>query len=122
MKLKILAIDYHRNGVGGNGFYAVLFKEGRGKTADHKIATVFPDKGNISVLSVDLLAQKELGDGKNRWRAEDYEPEIRDAIRQWQFDTWGWTSENDRGVCENPAGIDDDGRCIKCGLPACLGT
>ena len=92
---KIVAVDYHRNGSSGNGFHVVLFTEGRGTDRDTKIATVFPEPGNIAILSITMMAQGKIGDGQNRWRAEDYEKEMREAIRQWTIRTYGYDPDRD---------------------------
>ena len=77
---KVLSVAYHRNGVGGNGFYVVLFKEGRGKKASRKVGVVFCERGNVAVFDVDLLAAENIKFGENSWRGDDYEPELRQAV------------------------------------------
>lgn len=75
MKIKILSIEYHRNGVMGNPFYVVLFKH-EGTT---KVATVFEEQGSVAVLDVGLLAEGVI-EYPNRWRGDDFERELREAI------------------------------------------
>lgn len=77
---KVHQVAYHRNGVAGNGFHAVLFTA---TTRERMIATVFDERGNIAVLRVPDLAQNDgVTFGVNSWRGDDYEPELRAAILQ----------------------------------------
>ena len=119
-QIKVTSVAHHRNGSAGESFYVVLFTEGRGAKKDSKVATVFADKGRISVFSIPELAKGNIEFAMgNSWDGPYYEDDIRDAIRQWQFDNWGWVKrgEDSEDTCDSPAGIDADGRCIKCGLP-----
>jgi hypothetical protein len=78
MKLKIIDIASHRNGVHGAPFYAVLFDEGiRG---GHKVAILFEAEAHCAVLDVTKLAKGDVAFGSNSWRGDVYEPELREAI------------------------------------------
>ena len=77
MKLKIIEIAGHRNGVAGAHFCVVLFKE---RGADPKVAIVFDEWSCFAVLDVAKLAKGDIAFGSNSWRADDYEPYLRDAI------------------------------------------
>lgn len=76
MKLKITKIDYHRNGVAGNGFHVVLFTW-RNR---NMVATVFEGAGNCAVLDMYETAMGHLEYPENRWRGDDFEPQLRAAI------------------------------------------
>jgi len=85
MNLKIKKIDYHRNGICGNGFYSVLFDfnddETNKKAIRHMVATLFLDKEmNIAVYDVDLLAQGINEFGLNSWRGDQFYYDIKKAI------------------------------------------
>ena len=90
-------VSFHRNGVGGNGFYAVLFtadlktvseKEaavwaltaGEGKKDAKWLAIVFDEPGSCAVICLDLLPARGVKFGGNSWRGDLYEPELREAI------------------------------------------
>jgi hypothetical protein len=75
-------VDYHRNGVSGNGFYVVLFDTIIGTVNDirHMVATVFKEKGNVSILDRDKLAEGVFEFGINSWDGGWFEPELRKAI------------------------------------------
>ena len=75
MKINVLKVDYHRNGVAGNGFHVVLFKHD--KTL--KVGIVFPEQGNVAVLDVGLLHEGTIESGENSWRGDDFEPALRVA-------------------------------------------
>jgi hypothetical protein len=63
---RILKADYHRNGVGGNGFFVALFEDDDGST---KFGVFFPDQDNsgksipsmnTAVFDLDLLKKKKI--------------------------------------------------------------
>lgn len=80
MKLKIIAIAHHRNGVRGAPFNVVLFRENGCRMA----GIVFDEPDYCAVLDVDLLAAGDIAFGSNSWRADEYEPHLRKAIKQQQ--------------------------------------
>lgn len=75
MKIKIIEIAYHRNGVSGMPFHAVLFKQGR----DKFIASVFEEPKYISVICLDRLPHISVAND-NAWRGDEYESVLREAI------------------------------------------
>lgn len=94
MVKKIHEIAHHRNGVGGNGFYAVRFQtinDGDTLTME-MVATVFEEQGNCAVLCLDYL-QKDgnatVAFGHNSWRGDTYEKELRAAIDKKAMKDYG---------------------------------
>jgi hypothetical protein len=83
MKLQIIDIARHRNGVGGEPFAVALFKE-RGREGSRKVAILFEEPRHCAVLDVAMLAAGDIAFGSNSWRGDDYEPLLRQAIRQQQ--------------------------------------
>ena len=79
MKLKIITIDRHRNGVAGALFNVVLFKD-RGAGGSRKVGIVFDQDGHCAVLDIVKLAAGDIAFGSNSWRGDDYESALRDAI------------------------------------------
>lgn len=84
IKIKPLAIQYHRNGVSGNGFHVIRFREasinGSAKAGSAEmVGIVFEEKGSVAVLQVSELVNGNIGDG-NKWRGDDFEPSLRQAI------------------------------------------
>ena len=79
MKIKVLSVEHHRNGVHGNSFYVVLFKHGH----TTKVGIVFDDPGNVAVLDVGLLAQNNIEFGENSWRGDEFESELRKAVESY---------------------------------------
>ena len=76
---KIIQASWHRNGVGGVGFYAILFddKEGNGKM----IASLFDEGGYCAVYSVEELSKGNiLFASGNSWRGDVYESELRPLL------------------------------------------
>ena len=88
MVRRVHAVEYHRNGCGGVGFYLVRFA-GYSRAARAMVAIVFvssPDgvadprcDGHCAVLN--------LAEG-DKWRGDLYEPELRAAIAAWPI-KWG---------------------------------
>lgn len=99
MKLvkQIVQIAYHRNGVGGLGFHAVLFDHDDkdvGRTL-RMFAAVFKEPGAIAVVEVSSLASIGPEPGHrgvmfgiypegNSWRGDAFEPELRAEIAQYE--------------------------------------
>jgi hypothetical protein len=79
MKLTIIDIAHHRNGVCGAPFDVALFKD-RGRGGSRKVAILFEEKGHCAVLDVAKLAAGDIAFGSNSWRGDDYEPDLKDAI------------------------------------------
>lgn len=77
MAIKINSIAYHRNGVCGEGFHAVLFKC---PDNGEMVATVFDEAGQCAVLQLAGLAAGTVAFGENSWRGDHYEDELRAAI------------------------------------------
>lgn len=77
-EIEILGADYHRNGVGGAGFYVGLIQEGDSR----KLVVAFDDQSEcVAVLDIDLAAAGNIymhpvaevpGSGGNAWRGADH--------------------------------------------------
>ena len=81
MKLKIIDIAHHRNGVCGAPFDVALFKE-RGSEGSLKVGILFEEANHCAVLDVAKLAAGDIAFGLNSWRGDDYEPHLRQAIKE----------------------------------------
>jgi len=79
MKLKIIDIAHHRNGVGGAPFDVVLFQD-RGRHGSRKVAILFEEQAHCAILDVGKLAAGDIAFGSNSWRGDDYEPDLRNAV------------------------------------------
>lgn len=79
MKLKIIDIAHHRNGVRGAPFEVALFKD-RGRDGSLKVGILFEEPNHCAILDVDKLAVGDIAFGSNSWRGDDYEPHLRKAI------------------------------------------
>jgi hypothetical protein len=76
---RVSAIDRHRNGVAGEPFHVVLFQEA-GRNAAPKLAVVFDEPHHVAVLDVTELASRQIAFGRNSWRGDWFEPDLRAAI------------------------------------------
>ena len=69
--IKIIEKAYHRNGIAGEGFWAVRFQHTPADTRNAKpetfVATLFDGEGQCAVLSVDRLATDGVTFGLNSW-------------------------------------------------------
>ena len=88
--MEIIQLDYHRNGVSGDGFYTGILKD---KDSTRKVFTHFPEydkegyviKGNnvrTAILDLDILKDKE--DTRffyNSWRGDVYHDFIVESIQ-----------------------------------------
>jgi len=79
MKLKIIELDYHRNGIAGAPFNVVLFHDGHSQ----KLGIVFERAGYCAVLDVQKLAGGDIAFGSNSWRGDRFEPDLRQAIDEY---------------------------------------
>jgi len=82
MKLKILKASFHRNGVAGIGFYAIIFKDIEEKRI--MIASLFDESGYCAVYDIDELQKHniEFANG-NSWRGDDYESELKPLLKKF---------------------------------------
>jgi hypothetical protein len=80
MRLKIIAIDHHRNGICGAPFDIVLFED-TGQGGSRKLAILFEQEYHCAVLDVAKLAASDIAFGSNSWRADVYEASLRKAIK-----------------------------------------
>lgn len=77
MKLRVIHVARHRNGVAGEPFEVILFAE---RDSARKVAILFEESGRCAVLDVGLLARGDIAFGSNSWRGDEYEPCLRRAI------------------------------------------
>ena len=83
MKLKIKELSYHRNGICGEGFHAVLFDWKDKGTLRHMVGTVFDGAGQCAIYEVAELAKGNIAFAcGNSWRGDNFEGELRAAIKK----------------------------------------
>lgn len=88
MKLSIIEASYHRNGVGGVGFYAILFNdlEAESENQNPMIASLFGDERNglCAVYSVAELSGGNIAFANgNSWRGDHYESALRPLLKAY---------------------------------------
>ena len=79
MKLNIIAIAHHRNGICGAPFGVVLFEDS-GPEGSRKVGIVFDEPHHCAVLDVARLTAGDIRFGSNSWRGDHYEPALRKAV------------------------------------------
>jgi len=81
MKLSNINVDYHRNGIGGEGFHVATFDAQDGDKHHRMVGVVFD--GRCAILDIDLLSENNIEFAMgNSWRGDRFEPELRAAIKQ----------------------------------------
>ena len=83
MKLKILKADYHRNGIAGLGFYAVIFKAWEDGEARTMVASLFKEPGYCAVYDLEKLQKHDVEFGSNSWRGDDYESALKPLLKKF---------------------------------------
>ncbi len=83
MKLSILNIASHRNGIEGAPFHAIVFRD-QGPEGSVKLGIVFDSPQHTAVLDIAKLADCDVEFGSNSWRGDWYDPSLRIAIRDHQ--------------------------------------
>ncbi len=79
MKLTITQIKFHRNGITGEPFHAVLFAD---PAEGEMLSIVFDAKAHVAVFNLERLASGDIGLKCNCWRGDLYEPYLRKALKQ----------------------------------------
>jgi hypothetical protein len=82
--ITITALDYHRNGVSGEGFYVALFnwRDLDDKADRSMVAILFDEPGQCAVLDTAETAAGNVTFAQgNSWRGDRFEPELRAAIK-----------------------------------------
>lgn len=76
---KIIDVSWHRNGIGGVGFYAILFTE----EGELMVATLFDEIGYCAVYNVNRLAAKDIAFGSNSYRGDVFESKLRPLVEEF---------------------------------------
>lgn len=90
-------VEHHRNGISGEGFYAILFTATNADMG-RCLATVFSnregdgdwgvyergewDNPRVAVISLDVLPEHGVKFGANSWHGDHFAPELYTAIRE----------------------------------------
>jgi len=82
MKLKIAEASWHRNGISGEGFHAILFDD---KEHGRMIASLFDKPGYCVVYKVEELFKGNITFAcGNSWRGDEYEDKLRPLLKEYQ--------------------------------------
>lgn len=84
MKLEITSAAWHRNGISGVGFYAILFRHNENKR--DMVASLFDEPGYCAVYDVALLVSGSVIFGENSWRGDSYEAALRPLLKVYLND------------------------------------
>ena len=83
-KITIEQIEYHRNGVMGEGFWIVKFKDISTRAPMLAIVFLLEEgqtwNGRVAVFNQELLSKGEIRFGWNSYRGHHYETVLRQAI------------------------------------------
>jgi len=79
--MHVTKVARHRNGIGGEPFYVVLFHLVASPECP-MIATVFDGPGAVAVLARGQVASGDIDFGVGSYRGDIYEPALRSAIEE----------------------------------------
>lgn len=81
MKLTILSASYHRNGICGEGFCAIIFDD---EENGRMIASLFDEPGYCAVYNLAELGKENIEFARgNSWRGDNYEDELRPLLDEY---------------------------------------
>lgn len=85
--LKFKDVQYHRNGVSGDGFYCAVATD---KENGDMLITYFPDLGQCACAVYCLSILPNIRFMENSWRGDHYAGAMRQAIaiQDKQYDAW----------------------------------
>ena len=84
MNHRIIDASFHRNGISGQGFYAVLFYDSS-RNNEIMIATLFDEPGYCAIYQVDELSKLNIKFANgNSWRGDHYESDLRQLLADHQ--------------------------------------
>lgn len=86
----LIDIDFHRNGIGGTPFFAVLFEDNNEKF----LATYFPNTnkdgeyeffghGNLSIISISRINKFGVG-RENHWRSAYHHEWVDNQVKKYR--------------------------------------
>jgi hypothetical protein len=99
-KLSVHNVAYHRNGIGGEGFYIVLFQDTEHNPDGRMVAIHFPHDQDIytAILDIDQLAAGNIAFAEgNSWHGDYYHPFMTEVIRHYnqrEDDQWSTKQES----------------------------
>lgn len=79
MKLSIIDIAHHRNGIAGVPFHVVVFNDGESV----KIGVLFGTDNHCAVFDLAKLAAGDIRFGSNSYRGDDFESGLRMAVKHF---------------------------------------
>jgi hypothetical protein len=77
-------VAYHRNGIAGNGFHVILFRQFDNTPM---VGTVFEERGNVAVFNRQLVGEGNVDFYANSWRGDEFEQALREAVAEYQIAT-----------------------------------
>lgn len=101
-------VAYHRNGIAGNGFHVILFRQ---LDNTPMVGVVFEERGNVAVFDRDLVGKGNVDFYANSWRGDEYEQALRTAVAEYRraqellpCEKWsgGWSPMTDPIPAEVP--------------------
>lgn len=84
---RITEIAHHRNGVDGAPFYVLRFKCNKDETTEHGndfLGIVFEKSHHVAVISLAEISHVGVVFGLNSFRGDNFEPELRQAIKDFE--------------------------------------
>ncbi len=101
-------VTYHRNGISGNGFFAILFRQFNNTPM---LGVVFDEEGSVACFNRSLIGEGQIDFGQNSFRGDEFEQALRTAIAEYRIaqqtlpiEAWtgGWSPITDPIAEEAP--------------------
>jgi len=87
MEIKIIDASWHRNGISGEGFYAVIFEytDEEQESPRKMVASLFDESGYCAVYAIDELVKGNIAFARgNSWRGDKFEGQLRKLIKEYE--------------------------------------
>lgn len=82
-RIRVQTVDYHRNGVAGEGFFLVTFREGRAT----KVAVRFTNGDGADRFDNGRCAVLDPANPTAKWRGDYYQSAVDAAILEWEAES-----------------------------------
>lgn len=83
MKFKNVTVEYHRNGISGEGFHTGFFDWFDDDNKWRKMFYVlYEGTGQCSIFDYELLKKGDVRFMHNSWRGDNFEKNLREAVEK----------------------------------------
>lgn len=84
IKNEVIDITYHRNGICGASFHAIIFDSTESGTKNRMVGVVFEEPAHVAVFNLNLLSKGDIRFGYNSFRGDRFEDDLRRFISTYE--------------------------------------